>query len=159
MEWQWGVHSNSPLLLELEKQMTWAEIGSIVLLLTGIVTMVWKLAENKLQILAKMAEDKESLDHELLAIRMAAFEEYKILRRENNDAADGARRDFGESLHAIREKMTQIEIWIRDELSKTRHTLTGSMDMRHHMVDEKLEAIDARLRIVEIRLGPINQTL
>lgn len=129
----------------------WAAVGALVLaMFSSAIGVVVKLVDNKNVILERIHENKESLDIELLAIRMAAYEEYKILRREMTEQSDKSYREFGESLHGIREKMTQIELWIRDELSKTRHTLTGSMDMRHQMLEEKIELIDSRIRHVEI---------
>lgn len=81
---------------------------------------------------------------------MSAYEEYKTLRHEMHEGASMSYREFGESVAAIREKVTQVELWIRDQLSNTRHTLGGSMDMRHSIVEEKLEAINERLRQLEL---------
>ncbi len=101
-------------------------------------------------ILSKISHNKDQLDVELTAIRMAAYEEYKILRREMSEASDRAYDRFGESLVAIREKVTQVEIWIRDELANTRHTLNGSMDMRYSILEEKIEGIEKSLRELEL---------
>lgn len=120
--------------------------GFLFAILTSIVTAT-------AMILGKISYNKEALDVELTALRQAAFEEYKILRREMNDLSTITYREFGESLLALRTKVTEVEIWVRDELTKTRHTLTGSMDMRYHMLEQKLEDIDKRVREMEIRLG------
>lgn len=129
----------------------WVALGGLILaLFTAAGGIVLKLVDNKNAILEKISENKEALDAELLGIRMAAFKEYEILRREINDTSATSYRDFGESLAAIREKVTQIELWIRDELRDTRHTLQGAIDMRHQIMGNKLDAMDERVRKVEI---------
>src|SRR3982074_674607 len=99
---------------------------------------------NGNRILEKIEENKKELNDELSAIRIAAYEEYKILRKEMSDTTNVAYREFGETVHGIRQKVTEVELWIRDELSSTRHTLYGSMDMRHSITDEKIEKVSDR---------------
>ena len=104
-------------------------------------------------ILTKINRNKEALDQDLDALRMSAYEEYKTLRREIAEVSSISRREFGESVAAIREKVTQVELWIRDQLSETRHTLTGSMDMRYSIIEEKLDGINERLRELELSIA------
>lgn len=133
----------------------WIALGALIVAIFGSsIGIVVKLSDNKNQILDRIAANKEDLDNELLAIRMAQFEEYKILRKEMNDISALTYREFGESLRAIREKINVVELWIRDELSKTRHTLIGGMDQRHEILRERLDEIDGRVRLLEIRMGP-----
>ena len=106
--------------------------------------------DNRNQILNRIEKNKEELNEELAAIRISAYEEYKILRKEMVDATTMAYREFGETVFGIREKVTQVELWIRDELKETRHTLQGGMDMRHSITDEKMEKISDRVRQLEI---------
>lgn len=129
---------------------------SIVVASAGV---AWSVSNIKTQILNKLAEDKESIDAELLAFRMSAYEEFKTLRSESGEYYDTMRREIGESLAAVREKINQVELWIRDELGRTRHTLTGSMDQRFTLLHEKIEGVDDRVRVIEIRLGPGDKPL
>jgi predicted DNA-binding protein (UPF0251 family) len=122
----------------------WVALGGLVL--TILVTTVTTTS----MILTKINKNKEELDQELTAIRMSAFEEYKTLRREIAEVAMISRKEFGDTIYAMREKVTQVEIWIRDQLTETRHTLTGSMDMRHSMAMEKLEKTEERMRQLEL---------
>lgn len=134
----------------------WIALAALIFtIFSAAAGVVWRASENKNQILHELNKNKDDLEAELVAIRMAAFEEYKILRKEMNEASSLSYREFGESLRAIREKVNEIELWIRDELAKTRHTLTGSMDMRYQIITEQIEGIDERLRMLEIRMGPI----
>ena len=107
--------------------------------------------DNRNQILNRIEKNKEELKEELAAIRIAAYEEYTILRREMSDTMSAAYREFGETVYGIREKVTQVELWIRDELKDTRHTLQGGMDQRHMISDEKIEKVSDRVRQLEIR--------
>lgn len=109
-----------------------------------------KLADNRNAILGKIGENKEAIDDELTAMRQAAYKEYTELRREIEETSAKAYREFGESLLAIRTKVNQIEVWILNELKDTRHTLMGSIDMRHQKMDDKIEALNERIRQVEI---------
>lgn len=98
----------------------------------------------------RMAADKESIDDELLALRMSAYEEYKTLRKEIGDATSIARVEFGETIRAIREKITEVELWVRDQMSETRHTILGGMDQRHVIALEMIEKIQDRMRLLEL---------
>jgi hypothetical protein len=50
-----------------------------------------------------------------------------------------------------------VLMWLQKQFKDTRHTLTGSMDQRFSILDEKIDektgALDDRLRKVEIKLG------
>lgn len=83
-------------------------------------------------ILSKINQNKEDLDQELSAIRLSAYEEYKTLRKEIAEVAGISRREFGETILAIREKVTEIELWFRDKLN------------------ERAEKTDERLRQLEL---------
>lgn len=124
--------------------------GLIFAIFTSAAGIVGTMVGNKNVILVQMADDKRDLETELSAIRISAYEEYKILRKEMAEAAALSYREFGESLLALREKVNQVELWTRDQLKETRHTLSGSMDMRYGMLDEKLDETKERIRLIEI---------
>ena len=83
-------------------------------------------------------------------MRIAAYEEYKTLRHEMHESSSISSREIGETIYGIREKVNQVEIWIRDQLRDHRHTLQGSMDMRHKITDEKIDKLNDRIRQLEI---------
>lgn len=60
--------------------------------------------------------DELELEHktEIDSVRMAAFAEYKELRREMNEGWGKAYLEFGEAPKALREKITQVELFMRD---------------------------------------------
>lgn len=129
----------------------WIALGAlIVTILIASGGIIAKLTSNNIVVLEKIAENKDHLDDELMAMRIASYEEFKILRKEMSDASFNDHREFGESLAAIREKVNQIELWTRDQLKETRHSLSGSMDMRYSIIDEKIEKTNERVRLIEI---------
>lgn len=129
----------------------WIQLGALAFtILVSAMGLVAILFSHKNQILTRMSEDKKSIDDELNALRMSAYEEYKTLRQEIGDSSSIARVEFGETVLAIREKITQVELWTRDQLSETRHTLIGGMDMRHNIVTEMIEKNEDRMRLLEL---------
>ena len=129
----------------------WIAFAGLCVATIGMLSlMMSRQTANRDQILHRIETNKEELNKELVAIRTAAYEEYKILRKELADTVNVAYREFGETVHGIREKVTQVELWIRDELKETRHTLQGGMDMRHSITDEKIEKVSDRVRQLEI---------
>ena len=130
---------------------SWIALGALIFtIIAATAAAVVFLAGNKNEILARMADDKESIDEELNALRMSAYEEYKTLRKEIGDATSVARVEFGETILAMREKITQVELWTRDQLSEARHTIIGGMDMRHSIVTEEIEKVEDRVRLLEL---------
>jgi len=129
----------------------WIAFGTLcVAIAAAFLGIMSRQTDNRDQILNRIEKNKEELNNELSAIRSAAYEEYQILRKEMSDTATVAYREFGETVYGIREKVTQVELWVRDELKETRHTLQGGMDMRHSVADEKIEKVSDRVRQLEI---------
>ena len=130
----------------------WIAFGGLCVATVGMLSlMMSRQTGNRDQILNRIETNKEELNKELVAIRTAAYEEYTTLRKEISESSSLAYREFGETVYGIREKVTQVELWIRDELKDTRHTLQGGMDMRHSITDEKIEKVSDRVRQLEIR--------
>ena len=129
----------------------WIAFGALCTAIIGcFVGIMSRQTDNRNQILNRIEKNKEELNEELAAIRISAFEEYKILRKELTDTMSAAYREFGETVYGIREKVTQVELWIRDELKETRHTLQGGMDMRHQIALDGIKEVDDRVRKLEI---------
>jgi len=124
--------------------------GLCVAIITTLSVMMSRQTDNRNQILSRIEKNNKELKEELADSRTAAYEEYTTLRREMSDTMSAAYREFGETVYGIREKVTQVELWIRDELKDTRHTLQGGMDMRHSITDEKIEKVSDRVRQLEI---------
>ena len=130
----------------------WIAFGALIVAIMGAFAgIAYRQADNRNQVINKIDKNKEELKEELTAMRDAAYEEYTTLRREMSDTMSAAYREFGETVYGIREKVTQVELWIRDELKDTRHTLQGGMDMRHSIAEEKIEKVSDRVRQLEIR--------
>ena len=130
----------------------WIAFGALCTAIIGcFVGIMSRQTDNRNQILNRIEKNKEELNEELAAIRISAFEEYKILRKELTDTMSAAYREFGETVYGIREKVNQVELWIRDELKDTRHTLQGGMDMRHQIALDGIKEVDDRVRQLEIR--------
>jgi hypothetical protein len=112
------------------------------LLLTIMLTgggVIWKVGEIQRTILTRMAGNKEELDNDLNLLRMAAYEEYKILRREMQEASSMAYREFGKTAEGLREKLADVELWTRDQIRDNRHE-----------VDVKIEKSGERIRQLEL---------
>jgi predicted DNA-binding protein (UPF0251 family) len=129
----------------------WIAFAALCTAVAGTLSlMMSRQTSNRDQILTRIEKNKEELNDELAAIRISAYEEYKILRKEMAEVMGTAYREFGETVFGIRQKVTEVELWIRDELKDTRHTLQGGMDMRHSITDEKIEKVSDRVRQLEI---------
>ena len=130
----------------------WIAFGVLCVAIMGaFLGIAYRQTDNRNQVINKIDKNKEELKQELSAIRAAAYEEYTTLRREMSDIMSAAYREFGETVYGIREKVTQVELWIRDELKDTRHTLQGGMDMRHQIALDGIKEVDDRVRQLEIR--------
>lgn len=127
--------------------------GLVATIAFSAIGLGMKAANNRNLIIEKINANKGELEDDLSAMRIAAYEEYKLLRKEIESTSSQAYREFGESLMAIREKVVQIELWIRDELKDTRHSLQGSMDMRYQILKQEIDRVDERVRKMEIELA------
>lgn len=116
-----------------------AGAGLIITILISAATIVWKLGEVKASVLEVIAEHREQLDAELTAMRTAAYEEYKILRKELNDTSAQTYREFGETVQAVREKINQVELWVRDQLSL--HLLKKDFERDHDHIRDALKTL------------------
>ena len=129
----------------------WIAFGALcVAILGAFAGIAYRQGDNRNQILNRIEKNKEELNGELSAIRSSAYEEYTILRKEIADSTSLAYREFGETIYGIREKVTKVELWIRDELKDTRHTLQSGMDVRHQMALDGIKEVDDRVRQLEI---------
>ncbi len=100
----------------------------------------------------------EELTHTMAAHELDDERRFGEVRAGIDTAGDIIRREFGETAHAIREHMHQMEIKDGDrrleverELQNTRHTLYGRIDTAVVDLRQSIEGLDARLRPVETR--------
>lgn len=87
---------------------------------TGLWALFSKMEKNRISLERVISDHKANLDAEVEALRTAAFLEYKELRREMTDAIQKAYLDFGEAPRALREKISQVELFMRDTYLPTR---------------------------------------
>ena len=97
---------------------------------------------------AKMNSIKASTDTEVEAIRMAAYLEYKELRREMNDGWSKAYLEFGEAPKALREKINEVELFMRDQYV-TQKTYARDQDQILAMFKALNETLDRRFTSLE----------
>lgn len=102
-------------------------------------------------LMSKMNTIKESNDREVETIRLAAFLEYKELRREMNEGWGKAYLEFGEAPKAIREKLSQVELFMRDTYVPLKLYERGQ--------DQVLEAIKALATQSEKRFESLDKKI
>ena len=124
------------------------------LLITIMITgggIIWKLSEVKASIMEEIVKHRDELDAEVSMVRLAAYEEYKTLRREANEVSAQTYREFGESVAAVREKLNQVEIWVRDQFSL--HLLKADYERGQDQILDALkrlgEGMDRRFSKIE----------
>lgn len=129
----------------------WIAFGSLLFVIaSGGIGVVVVLYNNKTAILDRMAINKSELEQDLNAIRMAAYEEYRTLRREMQEASKQASSEFGEALKAIREKIIQVEFWTRDQIQNTRSALYTKLDDMRVELSLRSDRIEERIRQLEM---------
>lgn len=69
--------------------------AEVIGLLALVFTILTSAVGSVVIILNRISDNKEQLDAELTAIRIAAYEEYKILRREMQDGSQRSSVEFG----------------------------------------------------------------
>ncbi len=115
-------------------------IAYAVSLLTAVVAYTWKLSQ------VKAAMDKRVDDVKALAI-----EKESKLRQEMVEALDAATRSVGEGLAAVRQKATDVEIWVRDNFVRSRdfqnslESINRSLDALRTEVNAGYLRLDAKL--------------
>jgi hypothetical protein len=130
---------------------SWIQLAGLIVTIVGATGSSTAFIMGRINKIKDETNEKlDTMELELNASRMAAYKEYVELRKEITDVGTIARKEFGETVAAIREKVTEVELWVRDQLTETRHTLKGAIDMRHQMVDDKFEKTDDRMRQLEL---------
>ncbi len=127
--------------MEMEHLDGWVPlIAYAVSLLTAVVAYTWKLSQ------VKAAMDKRVDDVKALAI-----EKESKLRQEMVEALDAATRSVGEGLAAVRQKATDVEIWVRDNFVRSRdfqnslESINRSLDALRTEVNAGYLRLDAKL--------------
>lgn len=134
----------------------------IVTILVASGSVIWKLANNKTEIIEKLGAAQKKSDDELASIRTAAFIEYKELRREITDKIDTAYRELGEAPKALREHVSSFEIFVRDKfLLKTDYErdqdrLLLAFKTLSESVEKRLDAFESKMeRTIERALAQV----
>jgi len=82
----------------------------------GLWALFTRMQENREAAEKSLKEFKSSFDAELDSFRIAAYTEYKDIRQEYKSALDQAYLQLGEAPKALREKINEVELWMRDHL-------------------------------------------
>jgi hypothetical protein len=131
-----------------------AGAGLLVTIFLASGAVIWKLAEVKASVLGELQIHKDALDVELTAIRQAGYQEYKLLRQEINDVSAQTYREFGETVQAVREKINQVELWVRDQFGN--YLLKSDFERDHDHILESLRTLNAT---VERRFNTLEEKL
>lgn len=117
----------------------------------GLAALFNRMESNNRDIVEQISALKSNLDSETEAIRTAAFVEYRELRREMNDGWGKAYLEFGEAPKALREKLSQVELFMRDEFvskreyDKDQKRLFDMLKALGESIEKRLDRIDQRL--------------
>lgn len=114
-----------------------AGCGLVLQLLVNAGSIAWTLSRSKNATDDKIADKDKALTAELIA-----------MERRFTDDMEGVRRDTGETVQAIRAKVSETELWIRDnlvsketyrEVQESVKELRKHVDTRFDRLEEKLE--------------------
>lgn len=124
----------------------------------GLWALFSRMSTNKDLLLEQMKNFGEEVDTEFTAIRQSAHIEYKDIRKEFNDSLTKAYLEMGEAPKAIREKVTQIELFMRDQFL-TKHEYEKDHDRLLETIKMLGESIGRRLDKFEEKLDEQRETL
>lgn len=132
-----------------------AVVSVAVTILTLSITGIWKLtrSEAALQksILTSKHEVTQQINTEVTSIRQGINSEVANIRQEVREEHDEFMHSIGESLSAIRQKATDVEIWNRDnfvrrtDFQNVVDGLTRSMEGLRVSVEGSLKEMNAKL--------------
>ena len=117
----------------------------------GLWALFSRMSSNKETILSEMKTFGEEVDTEFTAIRQAAHIEYKDIRKEFNDALAKAYLEMGEGPKAIREKVNQIELFMRDnyllkeDYARAHDRLLDTIKLLGESIDRRLDRFEKKL--------------
>lgn len=123
----------------------------------GLWALFSRMDTNKNISMRQVEQVKQSFDTELEVIRLAAYTEYKELRREMNDGWGKAYLEFGEAPKALREKISQVELFMRDtyvpfkiyergqdQVLETIRAFASQSEKKFDMIEKKLDKLAER---------------
>jgi hypothetical protein len=115
-------------------------VAYAVSLLAAVVAYTWKLSQVK-----------AAMDRRVDDARALVIEKETKLRQDTVDALDAATRSIGEGLAAVRQKATDVEIWVRDNFVRSRdfqnslESINRSIDALRTEVTAGYLRLDAKL--------------
>jgi hypothetical protein len=114
------------------------------------------LAQNDVNLLRQSIERdlkayKVTFDAELEEIRSSAYLEFKTMRDEYQGRIDKAYRELGEAPKALREKIGEVELWMRDYLLP-RAEYERDQDQLHISINRLSEIAIKRLDSIERKM-------
>lgn len=124
-------------------QWTMVAVGLLGFVVQAFVLAIggtWKLAQMEHRLTGAMTKHRREIDEAAYAAKQEAF-----------DLADRVRRETGESIASIQTRMSQLEIWNRDNFVRR--------DSFQMVMSEAKQAWDAQSRMIDRRLDRIDEKL
>lgn len=117
-------------------------------------TIIWKLADVRALLVNEITSLRQEIEKEITANKLSAQDEYELLRREANELNSKTYREFGEGLEAIRSKVVQVELWIRDQLQLylPKEDFQRNQDQVLSCIRQLTETVDRRFGAMEKKL-------
>ena len=116
----------------------------------GLWVLFSRMEINKKEASNDLQEFRSGVDLELDAFRIAAYTEYKELRREHQETIDKAYRELSEAPLALRQKINEVELWMRDFLlprrdyERDQDRLTDSINSLAGTAIKRLDSIEKK---------------
>jgi hypothetical protein len=115
-------------------------IGLFVTIALGGGGVVWRLTRVEINIRASITAETKALEDKIgvLAEKLATAEKQTVID------LDVARRDFGETVSAIRSKVHEVETWARDEFVR-KNSFENVIGRMEKSIESMSDKIDKRL--------------
>lgn len=117
-------------------------------------TIIWRLADVRALLVNEITSLRQEIEKEIAVNKLSTVQEHELLRRELHEVVDRRSREYGECVSAVRVKVTQVELWIRDQLAF--YALKEDFQRGQ---DQVLEALKHLGETVDRRFGTMEEKL
>jgi hypothetical protein len=118
--------------------------GLIVSILAGFGGIVWTIANMQTSILQRISAERSDLESRISGLSLSAVE------IENRTA-----NRFGEGLSAIREKINQVELFVRDTYLPIK-TYERDQDQKWETIKAMIGVIEKKMEIIEVKIDRLS---
>lgn len=124
--------------------------GLLVVIASGGSGVIWKLGQNKTEIIDRIAKTRDGYTAALALMRQDFDREIDVLRRE----IEASERRGAEPIHAMREKVSTVELYIRDhyvskrEYERDHAQLLLALRSMQEAIEKRLDAYEERIEKV-----------